>query len=753
MGKHSIIPSMYHRRLLLLLALVMVGMLGLGAQMARLTVAQGAEHRAEAESRLVTERWTPTVRGRILDRKGRVLAVDRPSFDVEFDYNVITGLWAYEQAAQRARREHRHEWKELSREEREALIEPLTPGYEAALEQMWSAVSEASGIEREEIERRKHEVVETVQRMRASIWQRRLQRESELIKDRETTLELADVARPIAEERQPHTLLRGVDDRAAFALRAMGDAAPGVRVVDASDRHYPHESMDVSLGLGSLPGPIRQDGSVSIRVDGVATHLIGWMRDRVTREDLEARPRVDPATDEIDPGHYQVGDSVGATGVEAAWERRLRGLRGRIVDHLDTGEREETPARPGDDVALTLDVALQARVQAILDPRFGLTKVSVWHDSPASLMGAALTGAAVVLDVETGDILAAASSPSFTRAQLNEAPEAIFEDPLTQAWVNRAIARPYQPGSIVKPIVLVEAVTRGVHRLGDGVVCNGHFLPERQDILRCWIYRDRFGWMTHSQQAGGALLAPEALARSCNIYFYTMGKLLGPKRIEEVYRRYGVGRVFDIGAPGGEPGFLGALTGAAIEPIDAVFMGMGQGPVSWTPLHAADAYATLARRGVQIEPRVAASLERSPEDLGLDQRAIEQALEGLRDGVERDYGTANHLTIDLKREAIFNAPGLRYAAKTGTAQAAPLMIDPAGKHAGVPGVVRDRAEALPEHAWTVALVGPRNGAYTHAIAVVIDFAGSGGKVAGPVANQIVHALVAEGYLPGAEPAS
>lgn len=109
----KIIPSMYQRRLLLVAGGAVLMFTLPALQVLNLTVAKGGELRAEAEKRLVNRRWIRTIRGQIVDRKGRVLAVDRASFDIAVDYPVLTGKWAYTQAAARARRFNPH-WNELA---------------------------------------------------------------------------------------------------------------------------------------------------------------------------------------------------------------------------------------------------------------------------------------------------------------------------------------------------------------------------------------------------------------------------------------------------------------------------------------------------------------------------------------------------------------------------------------------------------------------------------------------------------------
>src|SRR5437899_1104902 len=165
-------------------------------------------------------------------------------------------------------------------------------------------------------------------------------------------------------------------------------------------------------------------------------------------------------------------------------------------------------------------------------------------------------------------------------------------------------------------------------------------------------------------------------------------------------------------------------------------MGIGQGPVAWTPLHAAAAYATLARGGIKIAPRLIIGEKRpEPVDINLDPAAVAEALEGLNRAVNEHEGTGNHLTMEGGvEEPIFNATGIKIWGKTGTAAASPLIGDPDGE--GPRG--REILEAG-DHSWFVIMVGKHEPRYV--ISVVTDFGGSGGKVSGPICNQIIYALM------------
>ncbi len=737
---------MFQRRIVLLGWLTTLGFLALLAQLARLTIAQGQARRAEAESRLVVERWLPTVRGRILDRRGRVLAKDRPSYDVAVAFPVITGSWAYTQAAREARRAHADEWRQLSDAQREALIQQRLGPYEEQLDRMWDRFAALAGLTREEIEERKQRIIADVQRMASTVWERRrLARERELNSQRQVQLD--EVRRPIREQREAHPILRDVSDAVAFAFRRFAREAPGIEVRDAGTREHPYETMQVELDRSTLPLPLRSEGSLLVTVKGVATHILGWMRDRVTAEDIQRRRARFATAGEVDRGRYEPGDSVGAAGVEKLYEDRLRGLRGRIATRLDTGEETILPPQPGQDVPLTLDIELQAQVQAILSPDVGLTVVQPWHDNHTLAVGTPLAAGAVVLDTQTGDILALGTTPTFSREERARQPEAIYDDPVMAPWVSRAFGRPYQPGSIVKPLIFAQAVREGVATLDERITCTGHFLPNNPNILRCWIYRKRFGYLTHSDQVGGPLNVVEAIARSCNIFFYTLGQRLGSAQLAGLYRSLGVGRPLETGLEGVAPGLLGEGGSlSALDRFDAPLLGIGQGPVSWTPLHAAAAYAALARGGSWIEPRAVALIEQDESrihDLGWDEAALARVFDGLGQAVGSPTGTGHHLfTTEGVMDPIFTATGVRIVGKTGTAQGAPIVADPDG--AG-PEPVRTLRQG--DHAWTVVLAGPEHGPLRYAIAVVVEYGGSGGRVAGPIANQIVLALQRLGYLP------
>ncbi|MFN9976493.1 MAG: penicillin-binding transpeptidase domain-containing protein, partial [Phycisphaerae bacterium] len=120
-------------------------------------------------------------------------------------------------------------------------------------------------------------------------------------------------------------------------------------------------------------------------------------------------------------------------------------------------------------------------------------------------------------------------------------------------------------------------------------------------------------------------------------------------------------------------------------------------------------------------------------------------MEGLAGSVGDDLGTGHHLTIDGVRDPIFNVPGVRVYGKTGTAAAPDLKVKSDDEHDGL-GPTAAEVVRSGDHSWFVVMVGRSNERPKYIISVVMEYGGSGGKVSGPIVNQIVQALKDEGYL-------
>ncbi len=607
-----------------------------------------------AEARLSESAFELTTRGSILDRRGRPLAREGSTWVFEVHYETVVGAWARRQAERSARRELGAAWSGLSGSDRFAETDARLGPWEDRLAKVWAAVSELSGISNERLAERAEDVRHDTGRMRGSIWARNFDDLARRFDDPEDRF----VPFPIREEKGFHRIVKLDSDAAAFNLlksldrldRSIVDRRgrrvedPPFRVRGITERERGYSDAVIVLDRDTLPPPLDDGPPLSIEVRGVADTIVGSTRDRVQRSDIERRPyrtRDDEGNPTVDYTGYdgaRAEDIVGRSGIELEFDASLHGEIGYREADRATGDTilERLPV-PGIDIRLAIDVGLQARIRAILDPEAGLLQASQrqysWRGSEPSPMievaGRPLFGAAVVLDVETGETLALVSTPTAEDLDLSDRDYVLMSldderaasldskergrrDELVDLALfrNRAMSTEYPPGSLVKPLMYVGAVAAGVFREDEVVTCNGFYRGSEGDDLkpRCWGWRPKATPPTFLRH--GPLGPEEAISKSCNNYFYRVAERLGPEGVGAWYEQCG------LGAP------LGAGFGAALDgtfdrsridgPVDRLIIGIGQGPVGFTPLQAATAYARLARYGAPVVPRLVLDAEPTP---------------------------------------------------------------------------------------------------------------------------------------------
>lgn len=759
MDKSKFIPSMFHRRLILLMFCIIMVMGLLSTQLFRLAVIQGDESLAKAEARLSTSSYLPTYRGRILDRNETILALDRPSYDLAVEYDVIVGTWPLSKARRQARRETGSKaWREMTKEQQKDAAEARLPEWEARCEQLWHMIKTLGELDQELLDEKRDRITTRVGKLA------RDHREKKRIAK---GLDKIQKSWAYSEEQQAHVILRSITQEIAFEFNRHASLNEDMIEVQYNlRREYPWRENETFLHRNSLPSPIRSDEVQLIKLTGIADHILGATRSQIWAEDLLRRPFKN-SDGEIDLGGYRsdFDDVVGMYGLERAFEDRLRGLRGKVEKNRETNVKTTTDSKPGEDLPLTIDLALQTRIQGILSPEFGLTRIQQWQlgwnidgsPRPSRLpLGTPLNSAAVVLEVSTGEILAMVTMP--TLAMGREMSEVDKKIELPQ--LNRPYENIYPPGSIIKPLILTAAVMENRFYLDDDIECVGHFFEHSKEFARCWIYREAYNFRTH-----GLLGPEEAIGRSCNLFFYTLADRLGMEGLITWFEKFGLGNPLDIGLilesdfeknrkawNGSFPSDkkIRQLRISGEYNAATVFMGIGQGSIVWTPVQAANAYATLARGGTILDATIVprhlrSNLVKPREDLNINPRIVTAALEGLRQSVMESHGTGNHISFPGGiHEPIINASGVTVWAKTGTAQAPRFKRDL--NHDGE--LSENEIIEKIDHAWFVGLVGPEGESPKYAISVIVEYGGSGGRTAGPVANQIIRAMQAEGYLPG-----
>jgi penicillin-binding protein 2 len=403
----------------------------------------------------------------------------------------------------------------------------------------------------------------------------------------------------------PIIVAKDVDKKTAFLIEENKFALPAVVVQVIPKRSYPyHNSAAHTLGYLS-------------RID----------RWRVTK---------------LKDYGYGVKDMVGFTGIEESLEQVLRAQDGGIqleVDHRGgmnrvLGFRQSTN---GKDVHLTIDI----RIQKLIENAFAGRK-----------------GAAVVMEADSGKIIALASFPDFSPHMFLEEDNAGYiKGLLTDSdapLINRAISGQYPLGSVFKVVSAIAALEKKKIGLEKRFFCSGRMLAGLKEF-NCWS--------THYSQD---LL--EAIRHSCNVYFYHLALLIGPDSLSEYAGRLGLGKPTGIDLPYEKQGFVPSVLARRIKlrnwyDGDTANFGIGQGDLLVTPIQAVRLMAAIANGGKLVEPYIVERIdtqELKPKpalDLGLDPKIIKIVIEGLKQVVNAETGTANIGWGDL-----------RVAGKTGTAQ-------------------------------------------------------------------------------------
>ncbi len=294
---------------------------------------------------------------------------------------------------------------------------------------------------------------------------------------------------------------------------------------------------------------------------------------------------------------YSMDETVGVSGVEQAFESYLRGISGTQnietnTSGKTTGESwavddetgEELSPQPGNNVVLTLDIALQEVVENAL------------ADGIASLDGAE-GGAAVVLDVSNGDVLAMASYPTYDLANFSEVWSEIQEDSLNPLY-NRALQGTYAPGSTFKMVTAIAGLQEGIITPTTKIQDTGaytYYTSNISEAPKCWIYR-QYG-TTH-----GWVNVTRAIEVSCNVFFYDVGRQVGITKLNEYARLFGLGESTGIelsesvGIVAG-PDYTEGVLGETWYEGSTLSAAIGQENNQFTPLQLANYVATLVNGG------------------------------------------------------------------------------------------------------------------------------------------------------------
>ncbi len=646
-----------------------------------------------------------TLRGRILDRKGRLLAADELCYQLNISYKLCCYADDRVNRAKilRAQQKSKNDNAEpIVREEINSAV--------IALQQIIDKCT-LLGAQREEIESKIKNINDRLWNLRMFLTWARNNPTSALIEkydgqvtkvplseavadfeakfpDSDQRLVLTIQIEDIAEMNKMWPLLDLKTEDDTFTAQVEFMDIDGVEVIPRSKRIYPYNSIACQT-IGWV-GPVTQEADKQLFAD-----------DRFSR--------------------YLSDELCGREdGVEYVCETVLRGRRGEAVYDANGQRTESTQPQFGKDVQLTLDIELQRKIEQ----RLADCDLNPRCESPS---------AAVVIDVATGDILALVSTPTFDLNRVRLDYGRLAAD-ANSPLVNRAINRQYPPGSVIKPLILIAASESGKITANETISCPAAHAPGGWPD--CWIYKTSQSQGHDDQWRGhGGNNARNALKGSCNAYFSHLAERIAPTVLQQWLWNFGYGhnslQSLVQTEAGNDRNFRqakGQITDTPVKNNEEIpplasderrWFGIGQGNLRTTPLQVANAMATIARGGTYKSAKLFRQDANSQGDcraLDISAQTLSMVREGMHAIVEESGGTA----YSEFANAGFAAQGIKVYGKTGSTE-------------------------RPEHAWFGGFAVDGSGRAV-AVAVLVEGGKRGSSDAAPLGRDILHFCAQAGYI-------
>lgn len=430
----------------------------------------------------------------------------------------------------------------------------------------------------------------------------------------------------------------------------------------------------ISERNSDFPGiSIETEASRTYLTGNLAAHVIGYTG-KIKEEDYNQQKDI-----------YDIDDVVGKTGVEYLFEDLLRGQDGEkqvemSVDGTITGEYVSENAIAGSDIVLTIDSNLQQVTQVALENCVNKIKSGGFSEQYD-----AQGGAAVVMNVKTGEVLATASYPTYEPqwfvGGISQENWAYLRDDERHPQLNKSIQATYEPGSIFKMVTAIAGLESGAITSKEKIRDTGVYKKYNSE-WECWYY-------TSYKRGHGYLNATQALQHSCNYFFYETGDRMGIDTLAKYALHFGLGKKTGIELPSEKSGdvesretYAKVWNGKTIGPGDVLNASIGQGNNNFTPMQIAKYISSIANGGTVVDPTIIKSIINSDgtelsrekieqytnEKLGIDTtddgieisaESISIAKEGMRMAASEAGGTAYN---------VFKNFNIEVAGKTGSAE-------------------------------------------------------------------------------------
>ncbi|MCX8132042.1 MAG: penicillin-binding protein 2 [Clostridia bacterium] len=440
-----------------------------------------------------------------------------------------------------------------------------------------------------------------------------------------------------------------------------------VTVAELEERH--HEFPGVTTDIE----PVRKYNDAQY-----AAHILGYIG-KIS----------DKSYENLKSKGYTMNDLIGKDGIELAAEEDLKGIDGQRRVEVNTEGRfteelNSNPAKPGNNVVLTIDMNLQKVAAESLERTIKAIRERKPGKTHKNNKGDALAGAVVAIDVNNGEVLAMASYPNYNpsvfleRSDNKEAQKqitALFTDGTNSPTMNRAIATAYPPGSTFKPLVGIAGLQEGVISRETKIQDTGFFYEEGVK-LTCLEYANGMLRSGH-----GFVNLKDALATSCNIFFYKLGISMGIDKIDKWGKMFGLGEYTGIELSGEVEGIRSNLEYHKKQSdnkwgrVYTAKSAIGQQYNTYTPLQLASYTATIANGGEKYTPHIIkrvvsydGTVVRENAQKPVQLPVSKETIAAVKEGMEAVTQHSSEGTAATVFESFYTNYGIRVAGKTGTAE-------------------------------------------------------------------------------------
>lgn len=597
-------------------------------RLVKLQVVMGQDYKQQSENRLVSQEIIEAPRGIIMDRNGKPLVTNRQGFSVEISKKDITYARLNDVILKTVE-----------------LLESYDQKYNDSLpitkDTFAFTYYSYSGDER----------VRKIQNFKSSIGAPSNATGLDCIKLLAKEYEI--------EDRYTNEQLRKiVGVRYEMKYRDFSAATSFVLAQDVSLDIVSHieEDNETYCNVNITTGPMRH-----YHYPGVASHILGRVG-IIYKEEYEALK---------DTNEYGMNDLIGKDGLEKSLEKYLKGVNGqkntsRSINDVSGYENNDVPAKVGNSVVLTIDIELQKVAEQALASTIADIRQNAYKkkDNAGADAGG---GAVVVTDVNTGEILAMATYPTYDITTFDDDYEKLSTNKLNPLF-NRAISGIYAPGSVFKLLTSVAGLEEGVITKNKVIRCEGVYKYYDQKF-NCWIWTDQS--RTHKN-----MTVETAIQNSCNYFFYELGKELGQEVMYKYGKEYGLGELTGIELEGESKGVLANSEYKELNfdtqwyPGDNLQMAIGQSYNLFTPVQISNYIATIANGGTRYKPHLTKSIR----DIYTGEPVISEKPQVLNKVTmsEETYKTVTHgmrMVSDIDGTAsIFADFPIEVCSKTGSAQ-------------------------------------------------------------------------------------